>query len=554
VTLTELAHPEWLGSAAAVVAAGCGALAFAHWRARRRLRRLLGPAARAWPAGGRTDLALAVALAAVAVALLGPRIGERVVVAPGSGVDVALLLDASRSMDATDTPPSRLDRARRAARELLARLGPEDRVALAAFAGRGVLVTPLTPDHAAVSEMLGAVDSDLIRPGASRLGDGVRAALEAFEPVSERPRVLVVLSDGEGRGDVGGRPAARANARAVAVALGSEAGAEIPDQGAPLRDDRGRVVVTRRDAKRLRELAEATGGRVLRADAWGAVDPGALAAAVRRDAGTRGERVERRVSAVRVWPFAALAFGLLLADALAGPARGRRSAGAAPPVRAARAQTARRAAAGAALALPLLGATDAPDADLRAHEAAVAQRPHDAEARVRLGVARLERDRPDAAARAFLAAALGARDPELAALAYYDLGVTHIRAGDLAAAREAFFDAVALAPDDERARFNLEWTSKALQEPPPPPAPRPEPREEPPEPEAEPEKPRPEPEPREPRPQEAADARDDAWDPRPMGPRERQRWMSLVEDDPARGLRARPGDERAPRRRPGPHW
>jgi hypothetical protein len=38
---------------------------------------------------------------------------------------------------------------------------------------------------------------------------------------------------------------------------------------------------------------------------------------------------------------------------------------------------------------------------------------------------------------------------------------------DLESARDAFFDAIALAPDDKMAKFNLEWTLRALEKAPP---------------------------------------------------------------------------------------
>ena len=269
-------------------------------------------------------------------ALLGPRLGEKVVRVPASGVDLVLLLDVSRSMDARDVPPSRLARAQRAAEELLARLAPGDRAALAAFAGRGVLLTPLTPDREALVELLGALDSGLLEPPSSNLGEGVRAALAAFEAGSERPRVLFVLSDGEDperRTEIGVADALRAEVRVLTAALGTETGAAVPNRGAALRDESGALVISRRRAERLARLAAASGGEAYRGDAWGAFDFDAAAAAIRRDAGAaRGQPVERRVRAVQVLPLAALAFALLAAEG-ALPLLRRRAAARGPPPR-----------------------------------------------------------------------------------------------------------------------------------------------------------------------------------------------------------------------------
>jgi len=440
VTVERLAHPEWWTPA---------------------LLLMLGAAAAAGlPLA--SDVALLVALACVVTALLGPRLGEKIVRVPASGIDLVLLLDISRSMDARDVPPSRLARGQRAAEELLARLEPGDRAALAAFAGRGVLLTPLTPDRAALVELLGALDSGLLEPPSSNLGEGVRAALAAFETGSERPRVLFVLSDGEDpeqRTETGVADVLRAEVRVLTAALGTETGAAVPNRGTVLRDESGALVISRRRAERLARLAAASDGEAYRSDAWGAFDFDAAAAAIRRDAGTaRGQPVERRVRAVQVLPLAALAFALLAVEG-ALPLLWRR----------------RRAGPAAALAAGLVllaGASGAPRGDaLSDFETRVREQPGNPRLLIELGLARLERGRHPAAERALLAAALSAREPWLAALAYYDLGVAALEQGHLEAARDAFFDALALHPSDRQARFNLELTLSALAKHPPPPMP-----------------------------------------------------------------------------------
>ncbi|HKJ25661.1 MAG TPA: VWA domain-containing protein [Myxococcota bacterium] len=546
---TVLEHPEWVSSVATPWLLLALAVAAAWARARLRARRL-GLAGPARQGVARDALLLAAALA-VGLALLGPRIGTRGERLSTAGVDVVVLVDVSRSMDARDLPPSRLDRARQAAARLLAHLEPGDRAALAAFAGRGVLLTPLTPDHEALVDLLPALDTSLVQPAASRLGEGVRAALAAFDPGSERPRVLVVLSDGEdadAAGDVGLVEARSAGARVVAVALGSEAGATIPDAGLELRDRRGRIVTTRVDAARLAQLADATDGALLRPDALGAVDAAALGAAVRRDApapGSDTEQVERRVPAVRSLPFALAALALLALEAGAGLGARRGSPGPTAALLAALVL-------GAAASAPARGgAADGGDEALAPGDAEAGAR--DAHGLLARGLALAGGERWADAERAFLAAALAARDRELGADAYHDAGVAALRAGRLEAARDAFFESLALAPTPET-RFNLEWTLRALAAAPPPPAGDSEPTGE-----ADEAPTRPEPDPGAPPP--APPARADAEarrapaprpDPPPMSADEAERLLAKASDDPGlalRGLR----EERTPRTR-GSAW
>jgi Ca-activated chloride channel family protein len=420
---------------------------------------------------------LVLSLAAVGVALLGPRAGFRTERISVSGVDLVVLIDVSRSMDARDVPPSRLERAVRVAEEVLSGLGPGDRAALAAFAGRGVLLTPLTPDTRALQEMLAGFDAELMQKRSSELGAGIRAALTAFPEGSARPRVVLLLSDGEApsgqdAGDTGMREALRAGVRVVAVGLGSQAGTTVPDHGLPLLDASGRVVISRRDLSRLSALAEATSGELEATDALGALDSAHLLATLRRDAPSApGASVERRLPRLWAWPLAALAFGLLLGEgtALSGLRSVRGSgvallsgwlllwlvSGAEPAAPDPLDTVARRDEAAELPQEPL---------SIDELEVLVRARPEDPLVLLRLGLAHSREGRNEDAERAYLAAGLRARDPAIAALAWYDLGVAELAQGDLAGARNAFFDALALDPRDSRAQFNLEWTLRALAE------------------------------------------------------------------------------------------
>ena len=322
------AHPEWMAPGLAAIAAVALALAWAARRSRLALRAVLGDGFLRDPLTRRQvvsrsmrDAALVVALLLVWVGLLGPRIGRERIAISTSGIDVVVILDTSRSMDARDVPPSRFVAAQRAAKALIGGLSPGDRAALAVFAGRGILLTPLTSDHAALVEMIGSVETDLVKPGGSNLPGGVHAALDAFEPVDERPRTLFVLSDGESAGYATADavvPAVRADTQVHAAAFGTREGATIPDHGVPLRDDRGEIVTTHRRLSGLEELGERTGGRLFVADEWGHFDVKEALDTLRAPvAAEPGEFALHPITVPVVLPFAALAGLLLLLEWLA---------------------------------------------------------------------------------------------------------------------------------------------------------------------------------------------------------------------------------------------
>lgn len=538
MTAPEWAHPEWRAALAACLVGSAALLLAARWLAHRRLRRLLAGAPRL-PA--RSDLALLLALALLGIALLGPRLGETTVRVPATGLDVVLLFDVSRSMDATDTPPSRLARARETAGAVLSGLRDGDRAALAAFAGHGALLTPLTPDPGALTELLPGLDSNLMTDTGSRLGRGLQASLEAFGDDRLRPRIVLVLSDGEGSAAVPDEVLAQlshASVRVVNVALGTEGGSVIPTPGGPLRDSRGREVRSHRESRGLARIARATRGVLLLADAWGVVAPEALRHELRRGAHTIGAGlIERTLPVPRTAVPAVLALLLLLGETLPPGALRRLVA------RAARMRLALR---GGSAAL-LLSLAPAPTPAQTLDTGTAGERLPSATWLLRVGVERAGDAQPAEATRAFLAAAARAQTPLEGALAYYDLGVAYLAQHKLAAARDAFFDALALDRHDRQARFNLEWTLRALEAKPPPPPPRPRPSENK---EQDPQKPRPQPEPQDAAPKERMESKapqssrsNSNANARPwatsesLDPEELRHWLDAVTDDPRAALR-----------------
>ena len=209
---------------------------------------------------------LVLAAAGVGLALARPQWGEQTEVSHLFGRDTLFILDCSRSMLASDVAPSRLQRARLAILDYVQRYG-HGRVGLVAFAGEAFLQCPLTFDYGAFSDALMTVDDKAIPVPGTDVG---RALDEAYRSVdkSERPKVFVLLTDGEDLQQGGIRTAealAKEGAVVFTVGIGTAAGAEIQflnEQGRPelVRDSRGEVVRSRLDEATLRSIAQATHG------------------------------------------------------------------------------------------------------------------------------------------------------------------------------------------------------------------------------------------------------------------------------------------------------
>lgn len=252
-------------------------LALFFWNERRRavlLRRLV--AARLQPelAGSLSTrkrrlrfLLLLAGLACVIVALAQPRLGYTFEQSRRKGRDVLIAVDVSKSMMATDVAPSRLERAKLAAQDLIHAL-PGDRVGLVAFAGTAFLQAPLTIDYSAVLASVTELNTDVIPRGGTDIAGAIRVAAEAFGKGESTNRALVLFTDGEEL-EENAVAAARANAesfRIFTVGVGSKEGSLIPAPGergggtAFVKDENGEYVKSRLDEGRLAEIAQASGG------------------------------------------------------------------------------------------------------------------------------------------------------------------------------------------------------------------------------------------------------------------------------------------------------
>ena len=113
-----------------------------------------------------------------------------------NGIDIALLVDISNSMNGTDVLPSRLETARRAAQQLID-LFPDSRIAIIAFAGSSSTVLPLTPDHAAAQMVLANLTAGYAEVQGTDLGNALSEGIRALPANQNRYRAMVILSDGE---------------------------------------------------------------------------------------------------------------------------------------------------------------------------------------------------------------------------------------------------------------------------------------------------------------------------------------------------------------------
>ncbi len=394
-----------------------------------------------------------VALVAGLVALAGPRFGTLYEEVIPRGSDLYVLIDVSRSMLATDVPPSRLGRAKADVAALVNRLQGE-RVGLIAFAGQAVVKCPLTVDYDAFRRTLDELDPGSAPRGGTAIGDAIRKALEVFHAKAERDQAILLITDGDDQQSYPLQAADVAAERHVTiftVGLGdADHGARIP-QGAESKayvEYEGQQVWSKLNGSLLEEIALKTSGVYVPVGTR-AYDLGGLYVDYlqgRRGNDTGGHKRIRRAEQFQI--FLALALIALLADLFTRPYRLIRATESGQTTAApAAGATSRRAALPVATAFVLVGFL------------AGTSRGDDPEGAVREGLRYYQHDDFDKARDKFAAARMDfeKEQAEKAAIAAFDEACASHRKGDVEHAREWYLKA-GLAHDRRlaaAAHFNL---------------------------------------------------------------------------------------------------
>jgi Ca-activated chloride channel family protein len=234
-----------------------------------------------------------LALASLLVALARPQVDRTLT---DERATVILVIDTSRSMQATDVKPTRLGAAQEAVRTFISRAPSRLRIGLVVFAGEAQVATPPTRDHDLVRESVDNIGNYAVF-GGTAIGDALRAAVElGKQALSEPPATgqtaapgspdqfrqltaaetptkgqslvsILFLSDGsQTRGELqpleGARLAKDAGFPVYTIALGTPTGTVPSPPGFfNFGSGGGRRILVPPDPATLKAIAETTGGK-----------------------------------------------------------------------------------------------------------------------------------------------------------------------------------------------------------------------------------------------------------------------------------------------------
>jgi len=184
------------------------------------------------------------------------------------GIDIAIALDVSKSMMATDLAPNRLERAKQFVSKLMDEL-PDDRLALVLFAGKAYMQMPLTTDHGAAKLFVSAAGPDAVPQQGTVIGDALQMSARVFNSAEKRFKTIILISDGEDHDENAIRTADELAEQGIminTVGVGSPEGSVIvdPATGLSKTDATGNTVISKLDETTLRSVSEKTNGTYTR--------------------------------------------------------------------------------------------------------------------------------------------------------------------------------------------------------------------------------------------------------------------------------------------------
>lgn len=204
------------------------------------------------------------------IAVLGPSFGGSKKEVKSVGKDIMICVDLSKSMDAFDIQPSRLEKVKFELKRVVQAFN-SDRIGIIIFSSEAFMQCPLTYDQNALNLFIETMNSGLVPSSGTDFGPPLRMALQKLEEDDNKAqdgrsksKVIVLISDGEDFGeeteDVS-REIEKQNIKLFTLGVGTEKGGNIYNGNSLKTNRQGLIVLTKLKPDELISLAKSTGGQ-----------------------------------------------------------------------------------------------------------------------------------------------------------------------------------------------------------------------------------------------------------------------------------------------------
>ncbi len=262
-----------------------------------------------------------VMFALLIVALLGPSFGSSKQEVKSIGKDIMICVDLSKSMDAFDIQPTRLEKIKFEMKKVIDAFN-SDRIGIIIFSGEAFMQCPLTYDQNALNIFIDALNTNLVPGSGTDFGPPLSMAMKKMEEDNARTeaksKIIILISDGEDFGEDTADAAQEIedeDIKLFTLGIGTEKGGQIRSGSGFKTDKSGNVVTTKLNSTSLMALASRTGGKYFEINET-RNDVSRLINTISK---IEGELMDARmmdVTANRYFYFLIAAFALLVLDVL----------------------------------------------------------------------------------------------------------------------------------------------------------------------------------------------------------------------------------------------
>ncbi len=201
------------------------------------------------------------------LALLNPSFGDLKGIVKAEGKDIFLLIDISKSMDATDIQPSRIEKAKFEINRLVNQFA-NDRVGLIVFSQDALMLSPLTFDRNAINLFVPKINTTLLPEGGTDFSPALELAFNKLTKIKSKSqeKVIVLISDGENFGTDNSSILSQIRKKDInffAVGIGTSNGITLRQGDNYKKDENGDIVVTKLESVSLQKMSSQSGGKYL---------------------------------------------------------------------------------------------------------------------------------------------------------------------------------------------------------------------------------------------------------------------------------------------------
>jgi Ca-activated chloride channel family protein len=186
------------------------------------------------------------------------------------GKDIIICVDLSKSMDAFDIQPSRLEKIKFELKKVVSAFN-SDRIGLIIFSSEAFMQCPLTFDQNALNLFIETMNTGLVPASGTDFGPPLKLALQKLEEEGKtggaaraKSKVIILISDGEDFGEETkdiDQQIEKEDIKLFTLGVGTEKGGNIYNGNTLKTNRQGLIVLTKLNPDALITLANNTGGQ-----------------------------------------------------------------------------------------------------------------------------------------------------------------------------------------------------------------------------------------------------------------------------------------------------